>query len=44
MGLIENFFGYYWPHWKPIIAFIVIILVLCLRPSGLFAKHYVKKV
>ncbi|MDP2838992.1 MAG: branched-chain amino acid ABC transporter permease, partial [Syntrophales bacterium] len=44
MGLIENFFGYFWPHWKPIIAFIVIILVLCLRPSGLFAKHYVKKV
>jgi branched-chain amino acid transport system permease protein len=44
MGLIENFFGYYWPHWKPIVAFIVIILVLCVRPSGLFAKHYVKKV
>jgi branched-chain amino acid transport system permease protein len=44
MGLIENFFGFFWPHWKPIIAFIVIILVLCIRPSGLFAKHYVKKV
>ncbi|OGP83973.1 MAG: ABC transporter permease [Deltaproteobacteria bacterium RBG_16_58_17] len=44
MGLIENFFGYYWPQWKPIIAFIVIILVLCLRPSGLFTKHFVKKV
>jgi branched-chain amino acid transport system permease protein len=44
MGLIENFFGYYWPHWKPIIAFIVIIFVLCVRPSGLFAKHFVKKV
>jgi len=26
------------------VAFVVIILVLCLRPSGLFAKHYVKKV
>jgi branched-chain amino acid transport system permease protein len=44
MGLIENFFGYYFPHWKPIVAFVVIILVLCLRPSGLFAKHFVKKV
>jgi branched-chain amino acid transport system permease protein len=44
LGLIENFFGYYFPHWKPIVAFIVIILVLCLRPSGLFAKHFVKKV
>jgi branched-chain amino acid transport system permease protein len=44
MGLIENFVGYHFPHWKPIVAFVVIILVLCLRPSGLFAKHFVKKV
>ncbi|MEA3222612.1 MAG: branched-chain amino acid ABC transporter permease [Thermodesulfobacteriota bacterium] len=44
LGLIENFFGYAWPEWKPIVAFIVIVLVLCIRPSGLFAKHYVKKV
>jgi branched-chain amino acid transport system permease protein len=44
MGLIENFFGYAWPTWKPITAFVVIVLVLCLRPSGLFGKHYVKKV
>jgi len=44
MGLIENYFGYIWPEWKPIIAFIVIVLVLCVKPSGLFAKHYIKKV
>lgn len=44
LGLIENFFGYVWPEWKPIVAFVVIVLVLCIRPSGLFAKHYVKKV
>lgn len=44
LGLIENFFGYVWPEWKPIVAFIVIVLVLCIRPSGLFVKHYVKKV
>lgn len=44
LGLIENFFGYLWPEWKPIVAFAVIVLVLCIRPSGLFAKHYVKKV
>jgi branched-chain amino acid transport system permease protein len=44
MGLLENFFGYAWPAWKPITAFVVIVLVLCIRPSGLFAKHYVKKV
>jgi branched-chain amino acid transport system permease protein len=44
MGLLENFFGYAWPAWKPITAFVVIVLVLCIRPSGLFAKHWVKKV
>ncbi|MEA3486278.1 MAG: branched-chain amino acid ABC transporter permease, partial [Thermodesulfobacteriota bacterium] len=44
LGLIENFFGYVWPEWKPIVAFLVIVLVLCFRPSGLFAKHYIKKV
>ncbi len=44
MGLIENYFGYIWPEWKPIVAFIVIVLVLCIKPSGLFAKHYIKKV
>ncbi|PKN65781.1 MAG: branched-chain amino acid ABC transporter permease [Deltaproteobacteria bacterium HGW-Deltaproteobacteria-12] len=44
MGLLENFFGYVWPAWKPITAFVVIVLVLCVRPSGLFAKHYIKKV
>ncbi len=44
LGLLENFFGYAWPVWKPITAFVVIVLVLCIRPSGLFAKHYVKKV
>jgi branched-chain amino acid transport system permease protein len=44
LGLVENLFGYFWPQWKPIVAFLVIIIVLCIRPSGLFAKHYVKKV
>jgi branched-chain amino acid transport system permease protein len=44
LGLVENFFGYFWPEWKPIVAFLIIILVLCIRPSGLFAKHYIKKV
>lgn len=44
LGLIENSFGYVWPEWKPIVAFVVIIIILTVRPSGLFAKHYVKKV
>lgn len=44
LGIIENFFGYAWPEWKPIVAFVVIILIITVRPSGLFTKHYVKKV
>lgn len=44
LGIIENFFGYVWPEWKPIVAFIVIIVIITVRPSGLFAKHYIKKV
>lgn len=44
LGVIENLFGYFWPEWKPIVAFLVIVVVLCIRPSGLFAKHFVKKV
>ncbi len=44
MGIIENFFGYAWPEWKPIVAFVVIIIIITVRPSGLFAKHYIKKV
>jgi len=44
LGIIENLFGYVWPHWKPITAFVVIVIVLCIRPSGLFAKHYIRKV
>lgn len=44
LGLIENFFGYAWPEWKPIVAFVLIIVILTIRPSGLFAKHYIKKV
>ncbi|MCX5827278.1 MAG: branched-chain amino acid ABC transporter permease [Deltaproteobacteria bacterium] len=44
LGLVENLFGYFWPEWKPIVAFVMIIIVLCIRPSGLFGRHYVKKV
>jgi len=44
LGIIENFFGYAWPEWKPIVAFVLIILIITVKPSGLFAKHYIKKV
>jgi branched-chain amino acid transport system permease protein len=45
LGIIENLFGGYVSlEFKSIVAFGVIVLVLCIKPSGLFARHYVKKV
>jgi branched-chain amino acid transport system permease protein len=45
LGVIENLFGGYVSlEFKSIVAFGIIVLVLCFRPSGLFAKHYVRKV
>ncbi len=44
LGIIENIFGYAFPEWKPIVAFVIIILIITVKPSGLFAKHFVKKV
>ncbi len=45
LGVIENLFGAYVSvEFKSAVAFLIIILVLCFRPSGLFARHYKKKV
>ncbi|MCP4722201.1 MAG: branched-chain amino acid ABC transporter permease [Desulfobacteraceae bacterium] len=45
LGIIENLFGGYISiEFKSVVAFAIIVLVLCIKPSGLFAKHYVKKV
>ncbi|MFO7708014.1 MAG: branched-chain amino acid ABC transporter permease [Desulfobacterales bacterium] len=45
LGIVENLFGGYVSiEFKSSVAFAVIVLVLCVRPSGLFARHYVKKV
>jgi branched-chain amino acid transport system permease protein len=45
IGIIENIFGGYVSiEFKSVVAFAIIVLVLCFRPSGLFARHYVKKV
>ena len=45
LGIIENLFGGYVSiEFKSVIAFVIIVLVLCIKPSGLFARHYVKKV
>ncbi|MCA1989879.1 MAG: branched-chain amino acid ABC transporter permease [Desulfarculus sp.] len=45
LGVIENLFGgYVSVEFKSVVAFAVIVVILCLRPSGLFARHYVRKV
>ena len=45
LGIIENLFGGYISlAFKSIVAFAIIVLMLCIKPSGLLAKHYVKKV
>jgi branched-chain amino acid transport system permease protein len=45
LGIIENLFGGYVSiEFKSVVAFAVIVLMLCVRPSGLFARHHVKKV
>ena len=45
LGIIENLFGGYVSiEFKAVVAFAIIVLMLCVKPSGLFARHYVKKV
>jgi len=45
LGLIENLFGFYISlEFKSVVAFAIIIVVLFVKPSGLFDKHYVRKV
>lgn len=45
LGIIENLFGGYISiEFKSVVAFAIIVLVLCIKPSGLFARHFVKKV
>lgn len=45
LGVIENLFGGYISlEFKSVVAFVIIVVVLCIRPSGLLARHYIKKV
>jgi len=45
VGIIEHLFGGYVSiEFKSVVAFAVIVLVLCIKPSGLFSRHYIKKV
>lgn len=45
VGIIENLFGSYVSiEFKSAVAFLIIVVSLFIKPSGIFAKHYVKKV
>jgi branched-chain amino acid transport system permease protein len=47
LGILENLVAGYMPdgtQFKSTVAFLVIVLVLCIRPAGLLGRHYVKKV
>jgi len=45
LGLIENFFGGYVSlSFKSVVAFAVIVVILCVKPSGLFVRHFERKV
>lgn len=44
IGIIEHLFGGYVSiEFKSVVAFVIIVLVLCIKPSGIFARHYIKK-
>lgn len=45
LGIVENLFGFYISiEFKSVVAFLIIVVVLYFKPSGLFDKHYVRKV
>lgn len=45
LGVIESLFGGYVSiSFKSVVAFAVIVIMLCLRPSGILGRHYIKKV
>ncbi len=45
MGVVENLFGFYVStEFKSVVPFAIIVIILCLKPSGLLARHYVRKV
>ncbi len=45
LGIVENLFGAYVSvEFKSVVAFLIIVVVLWFKPSGLFGHHHVKKV
>jgi branched-chain amino acid transport system permease protein len=43
LGIIDSIAGFEIPELRTTIAFILIVLVLVIRPSGLFGQHVIKK-
>lgn len=45
LGILENLVGgYLTPELKDSVAFFVIVIVLCVRPSGILGRHYTRRV
>ncbi|MBF0118286.1 MAG: branched-chain amino acid ABC transporter permease [Desulfobacterales bacterium] len=45
IGILESLFGGYISiEFKSVVSLMIIVVVLCIKPSGLFARHYIKKV
>jgi branched-chain amino acid transport system permease protein len=45
LGVIENLFGAYVSvEFKSVVAFLIIVIVLWFKPSGLFGRHHERKV
>jgi branched-chain amino acid transport system permease protein len=45
LGIVENLFGAYISvEFKSVVAFLIIVVVLWFRPSGLFGRHHERKV
>jgi len=45
LGIVENLVGgYISTELKTTVAFLIIVIVLCIRPSGMLGRHYKKKV
>jgi branched-chain amino acid transport system permease protein len=38
IGLTESIVSYYSPHWGQTAAFLILVLILLIRPKGLFGK------
>ncbi len=45
LGVIEKFFGFYVSsEFETVVSFAIIVIILWFKPSGLFGKHYKRKV